>query len=117
MSKQIIKKNGKAVLVNNKAHALLCKWSVENKQKNTDVLNAAIDLIFSTKSMKSSLLDKIFVKNTSDKIMKLNDKSPLDPHVAIYKYIIIIIRIFFIKKYTTPRGPGGPWVGHVLSKV
>jgi|TARA_B110000977_G_scaffold185924_1_gene251291 hypothetical protein len=74
MSKQIIKKNGKAVLVNNKAHALLCKWSVENKQKNTDVLNAAIDLIFSTKSMKSSLLDKIFVKNTSDKIMKLNDK-------------------------------------------
>jgi len=74
MSKQIIKKNGKAVLVNNKAHALLCKWSVENKQKNTDVLNAAIDLILSTKSMKSSLLDKIFVKNTSDKIMKLNDK-------------------------------------------
>ena len=74
MSKQIIKKNGKAILVNDKSHALLCKWSVENKQKNTDVLNAAIDLIFSTKSMKSSLLDKIFVKNTSDKIMKLNDK-------------------------------------------
>ena len=74
MSKQIIKKNGKAVLVNNKAHALLCKFSDENKQKNTDVLNAAIDLILSTKSMKSSLLDKIFVKNTSDKIMKLNDK-------------------------------------------
>ena len=74
MSKQIIKKNGKAVLVNNKAHALLCKWSVENKQKNTDVLNAAIDLILSTKSMKSSLLDKIYNNNTSEKIKKLNDK-------------------------------------------
>ena len=74
MSKQIIKKNGKAVLVNNKAHAFLSKFSDENKQKNTDVLNAAIDLILSTKSMKSSLLDKIYNNNTSEKIKKLNDK-------------------------------------------
>ena len=74
MSKQIIKKNGKAVLVNNTIHALLSKFSDEKKQKNTDVLNAAISLILSTKSMQSSLIDKIYEDSTSQKIMKLNDK-------------------------------------------
>ena len=32
---------------------------------------------------------------------------PPRPHVAIYKYIIIIIRIFFYKKIYYPEGAGG----------
>ena len=42
---------------------------------------------------------------------------PPRPHVDIYKYIIIIIRIFFIKKIYTPEGAVGAVGGHILSKV
>ena len=74
MSKQIIKKNGKAVLVNNIVHALLSKFSDEHKEKNTDVLCSAISLVLSNKVYKENLLDKIFEDHTSQKIVKLQEK-------------------------------------------